>query len=118
MFDMAYGIRRMLAFTAALRPAMPALPALPAAGPAGLGGVLLRLLIELPLALFRAEVIVLALKLGLCGRLLVVYLHSTNRIRMHCHFFLLELKSLTRFNRARRSYVIIRPVSRVRGVTA
>src|SRR5215468_9456537 len=79
---MKYGIcQRLSAFTAAML--LPA--ALPAACPAGLGGVLLRLLIELPLALVRAEVVVRALKLGLCGRLLVVHLHSTNRISMHCH---------------------------------
>jgi hypothetical protein len=87
---MKYGIcQRLSAFTpAASRPAarLPA-AALPTAGPAGLGGVLLRLLIELPLAFVRAEEVVRALKLGLCGSLLIVYLHSTNRIRLHCHVF-------------------------------
>lgn len=73
--------------------ALPA-AALPAACPAGLRGVLLRLLIEFPLALVRAEVVIRALKLGFCSRLLVVHLHSTNRISVHCHCFLLELKSL------------------------
>jgi hypothetical protein len=37
-----------------------------------------------------------ALKLRLCGGFLVVHLHSTNWISVHCHCFLLELKSLTR----------------------
>jgi len=72
-------------FTAAARPLATALPTALPAGSAGFGGVLLRLLIELPLALIRAEVVVRALKLGLCGSLLVVYLHSTNRISLHCH---------------------------------
>jgi hypothetical protein len=81
---MEYGIcQRLSTFTAAMR--LPALAAL-AACPAGLRGVLLGLLIELPLALVRAEVVVRTLKLGLCGGLLVVHLHSTNRISLHCHF--------------------------------
>jgi hypothetical protein len=76
------------AFTATMRmPATAALPAaaLPAACPAGLRGVLLWLLIEFPLALVRAEVVIRALKLGFCGSPLFVYLHSTNRISLHCH---------------------------------
>src|SRR5262249_52105127 len=87
-----YFVKRSSALaTAALLPA-------PAAGlrPPGLRGVLLRLLIELPLALVRAEVVVRDLKLGLCGSLLIVYLHSTNRIRLHCHVFLLDLNGLTK----------------------
>src|SRR5262245_32126361 len=81
---MKYGrCQRLSAFTAALA-LLPA--ALPASRASGLGGVLLRLLIELPLALIRAEVVVRALKLGLRGRLLIIHLHSTNRISVHCHF--------------------------------
>jgi len=72
-------------FTAAARPLATALGASLPAGSAGFGGVLLRLLIELPLALVRAEEVVRALKLGLCGSSLVIYLHSTNRISLHCH---------------------------------
>src|SRR5262245_31514713 len=80
---MKYGVCQLLsAFTAPM--GLPALAAL-AACPAGLGGVLLWLLIELPLTLVRAEVVIRALKLGLCGSLLFVYLHSTNRISLHCH---------------------------------
>jgi hypothetical protein len=87
---MKYGIcQRLLAFTTTLR-----LSTARPASPRGLGGVLLRLLIELPFALVRTEVVVRALKLGFCGGLLIVHLHSTNWISVHCHCFLLELKSL------------------------
>jgi hypothetical protein len=70
---------------AALTAALPA--ALPATGPTGPGGELLRLLVELPFALVRAENVVLTLKLGFRGSLLIIYLHPTNRIRLHCHVF-------------------------------
>jgi hypothetical protein len=112
---MKYGIcQRLSAFTPSARLLATALPT---AGPSGLGGILLRLLIELPLALVRAEVVVRALKLGLRGSLLIVYLHSTNRIRLHCHvFFLLGLKSLTKLHTRQAmlcdySYLAVAPVA-------
>jgi hypothetical protein len=84
-----YGVKQSSTLaTAALLPAA-RLSASSTAGlrPPGLGGVLLWLLIELPLALVRAEEEVRALVLRFCGSLLIVYLHSTNRIRLHCHCF-------------------------------
>jgi hypothetical protein len=51
----------------------------------GADGILLRLLIEFPLAILRAEIIGRPLILGLRRGLLIIYLRFTNWIRLHCH---------------------------------